>query len=396
MKRTLTLGVVLFSLLTPLALRGDESKREKSKLDLTQPYLLLATTLTSTMQKELSEASAAGYRVLAGCRTGGGEFAMLLEKVPQPPEFYQYLLLATTRTSTMQMELDEAAAQGFLLLRRAMMGSGSETMMVLEKAPGPRPSPSQYLLLATSLTGTLQKELGQAADQGYEVVGMVRGEQATGGGSGQHIVILEKSAQPPDEPLARAVEGSKPDPQGRYLLLATERTSTMQKELDKAASTGHRILVGSPTSGTELMVLLEKVAQPNTYQYQLLATKRLSTLQKELNQAAGKGFRLLPQTVVGKRGTGGGWKLKLLVPTGGMAVPDETVAVVEKAPGSEERYQYIVLDTQRTSTMQKEISQGVRDGYGVIAMSGSPEKANEDSVGVAANLIVVLEKSLTQ
>ena len=77
-------------------------------------------------------------------------------------------------------------------------------------------------------------------------------------------------------------------------------------------------------------------------------------------------------------------------------MPDETVAVVEKTTGSGQRYQYLVLDTQRTSTMQKEISQGVREGYGVVAMSGSPEKANEDSVGVAANLIVVLEKSLTQ
>ena len=188
MKRTLALGVVLFSLLTPLTLRGEEAKPEKSKLDLTQPYLLLATGRTSIMQKELSEASAAGYRVLGGCRTGGGEFTMLLEKVAQPPEVYQYLLLATTRTSTMQKELDDAAAQGFHLLRHAMMGSGSETMMVLEKAPGPRPSPSQYLLLATDLTGTLQKELGQAADQGYEVVGMVRGEQEAGGG--QHMVIL--------------------------------------------------------------------------------------------------------------------------------------------------------------------------------------------------------------
>lgn len=347
------------------------------------------------MQKELSEASAAGYRVLAGCRTGGGEFAMLLEKVAQPPDLYQYLLLATTLTSTMQKELDEAAAQGFLLLRRAMMGSGSETMVVLEKAPGEKPSRSQYLLLATKLTGTLQTELGQAADRGYEVVGMLRGEQEAG--QGEHMVILEKPGQPPDEPLARPVEATKPDPQQRYLLLATERTSTMQKELDKAASAGHRVLVGSPTSETELMMLLEKVAQTNTYQYKLLATKRLSTMQKELNQAAGKGFRLLPQTVVGKRGTGGGWKLKLLVPTGGMAVPDETVAVVEKGPGFEKRYQYLVLDTQRTSTMQKEISQAARDGYGVMAMSGSPEKADEDSIGRGtANLIVVMEKSLTQ
>ena len=179
-------------------------------------------------------------------------------------------------------------------------------------------------------------------------------------------------------------------------MLATQRTSTMQKELDKAASDGYRLLAGSPTSGSEIMMLVGKVAQPKTYEYKLLATNRLSTMQKELNQASAKGFRLLPQTVVGKRGTSGGWALKLVVPTGGAALaPDETVAVMEKATGSGKRYQYLVLDTTRTSTMQKEISQAVRDGYGVVAMSGSPEK-NEGGPGVAANLIVVLEKELAQ
>ena len=208
--------------------------------------------------------------------------------------------------------------------------------------------------------------------------------------------ILEKPAQPPDQPPAQAAEKSKLNPQERYLLLATERTSTMQKELDKAAKEGHRILVGSPTSGTEIMVLLEKVAQPKSYEYELLATRRLSTLQKELNETAKKGFRLLPQTVAGKRGTGGGWALKLVVPTGGMSLPDEIVAVMEKGPGSGTGYQYLVLDTTRTSTMQKEIAQAARDGYAVIAMSGSPEEADEGSLGVGQNLIVVLEKTVTQ
>ena len=161
---------------------AQESKEKESKLDLTQPYLLLATTRTSTMQKELSEAAAAGYRVLGGFRIPNDEYVMLLEKVAQPPELYQYLLLATKLTSTMQKELNEAATQGFHLLRRSMMGSGSETIMVLEKTPGPAPSPSQYLLLAASFTGTLQKELGEAADQGYEVAGMGRGVPAPAGG----------------------------------------------------------------------------------------------------------------------------------------------------------------------------------------------------------------------
>ena len=46
----------------------------------------------------------------------------------------------------------------------------------------------------------------------------------------------------------------------RYLLLATSRTKTMQKELDEAAGAGYRIITGSPTSGSEMALILEKIA----------------------------------------------------------------------------------------------------------------------------------------
>ena len=68
-----------------------------ANLDLTQRYLLLATTKTSTMQKELGQASAAGYRIIAGSPTSGEEMALILEKVATLPNNYEYILLATTR-----------------------------------------------------------------------------------------------------------------------------------------------------------------------------------------------------------------------------------------------------------------------------------------------------------
>jgi hypothetical protein len=160
------------------------------KLDLTQRFLLLATTKTSTMQKELSQAAAAGYRVLAGSRTRGAEVTLIAEKVATPPAVYEYYVLATTRTSTMEKELNEQAARGFRLLPRTMAGkehpvSGEEIFLVMEKPPGPVQR-HQYRLLATQRTGTLQREMAQTVDDGYEVVGIVSRDE--------HIVILEKPA----------------------------------------------------------------------------------------------------------------------------------------------------------------------------------------------------------
>ncbi len=386
MKRPIFLSIPFFLIWIPLPAQAQESKSEESKLDLTQQYLLLVTSRTSTMQKEMNEASEGGYRVVVGGRTGGGELSVLLEKVAQPPKVYEYVLLATQFTSTMQKELDEVATQGFRLVPLSMMGGETEIVLVLEKPPGP-PSPSQYLLLATTLTGTLQKELREAAEQGYEVLGIVSRDE--------HMVILEKR---PGEVQPQSTEESKLDPSERYLLLATEKTSTMQKELNKAAKEGHRLLAGSPTSKTEIAMLLEKSVPPKTFQYKLLATNKASTLEKELNKTADKGFRLLRQTVVGKRGTGGS---KFGFSFGGFrapaTAPDEILAVLEKGPDSARRYQYLVLDTMRTSTMQKEISEAVQEGYEVAAMAGSPSGGSKASSSpVMSTLRVVLERERTK
>ena len=166
-----------------------------------------------------------------------------------------------------------------------------------------------------------------------------------------------------------------------YLLLATSKTSTMQRELDEASAAGYRVLMGSRTSGGEL-----------------LATTKASTLQNELNNAAGEGFRLLWQTVAGKRGTKGGILGRLatgMAGSPGSLNSDEVVGVMEKMTAFENRYEYLVLDTVRTRTMQAEIARAVQDGYVPAAIMSSPSGENYNPlVPVAANLIVILEKAI--
>ena len=157
--------------------------------DLTERFLLLATTRTGTMQRELDEAAAAGYRILTGSPTSGDEMAVILEKVVTPPNTYQYLLLATTLTGTMQREIDEAASEGFRLLPATMISKtgfwgDQEIVMIMEKSPNSSRR-YQYMLLATNFTSTLQAEMAQAVENGYEVVGMVSRDE--------HILILERS-----------------------------------------------------------------------------------------------------------------------------------------------------------------------------------------------------------
>jgi hypothetical protein len=120
-------------------------------------------------------------------------------------------------------------------------------------------------------------------------------------------------------------------PDQRYLLLATQRTATMQAELDEAAAAGFRIVAGSPAAA-EMVLFLERVTEPpDTYTYRLLATSRTSTMERELNDAAAEGFRLLPQTAMAHAST----TRRLL---GGASAPNEVVVVMERGPRAETRY----------------------------------------------------------
>ena len=151
-------------------------------------YKLLATTRTGTMQKEITETAEQGYRILVGSPTSGTEMALFLSREGTAKDPFQYKLLATTRTGTMQKEMNEAADNGFRLIpstmiaKKQMMG-GVEIVMILERLPKPTTN-FEYKLLATTRTGTLQKEVTEAKAAGFIIVGMVSRDE--------HMVVMER------------------------------------------------------------------------------------------------------------------------------------------------------------------------------------------------------------
>lgn len=156
-----------------------------------QEYKLLATTKTSTMQKELDETAAQGFRVLVGSPTSDSEMVLFLSRDGTVEEPYMYKLLATSRTGTMQKELNEVAEGGYRLIPstmipKAQLFGGVEIVMIMEKPPVVE-AKYQYKLLATNRTGTLQKEVTEAKNEGYLVVGMVS--------RGEHMVVMEREVK---------------------------------------------------------------------------------------------------------------------------------------------------------------------------------------------------------
>jgi hypothetical protein len=154
----------------------------------TVEYRLLATNKTSTMEKEMNQAAAEGFRfggAMGGDTAGGGkEMVVIMSRNPDAggPR-YDYRLLATNKTSTMQKELSGAGEAGFLYAGQTVYDSafgGREVIVILERLEGDRTA-YEYRLLATNKTSTMQKEMSEAARAGYVFCGMTVAETSFGG-----------------------------------------------------------------------------------------------------------------------------------------------------------------------------------------------------------------------
>ena len=165
-------------------------------------YRVLATSKTSTMEKEMNEAAAAGFSFASsmGGETAGGSKEVLVVMTKDynaPAAHKKYKLLCTSKTSTMQKELQAAGAEGFDYRGQTVFESafgGQEVCVILEFDPDAGAGPIDYRLLATTKTSTMQKELQQAGDDGYKIQGVLVGKTAFGG---KEVISLLKRIPKP-------------------------------------------------------------------------------------------------------------------------------------------------------------------------------------------------------
>jgi hypothetical protein len=167
----------------------------------TQPasveYRVLATSKTSTMEKEMNEAAQAGFvfgGVMGGETAFGGKevLVVMTRSGENAPRIYK--LIAANRTSTLEKELQAAGEEGFEYRGQTVFESafgGREVALILERDKSAQAKRSLYKLLATSKTSTMQKELSEIGAEGFQMLGMTVGKTAFGGA--EVVCILSKS-----------------------------------------------------------------------------------------------------------------------------------------------------------------------------------------------------------
>ena len=162
-------------------------------------YKLLATSKTSTMEKELNQAADAGFRfegVMGGETAFGGSEVVSIVSRPvggDAKAHYQYKLLATNKTGTMQKEMSQASEAGFVYRGQTVSDTtfgGREVIVIMERGRDTTGAAAEYKLLATSKTGTMQKELSQASEAGYRFKDVTVAKTSFGGS--EVVVITER------------------------------------------------------------------------------------------------------------------------------------------------------------------------------------------------------------
>jgi hypothetical protein len=151
------------------------------------------------MQKELLEAAGGGYRfegVSGGMTSFGGSEVLIIMSKKSGVDLsgrFQYRLLATSKTSTMQKEIQELGDNGFEYKGQAVFDTfigGDEIVVITEKDTKAELKKLEYKLFATSKTSTMEKEINEGSAAGYSYVGVTVGKTLLG--SSEVVVIMRR------------------------------------------------------------------------------------------------------------------------------------------------------------------------------------------------------------
>ena len=314
----------------------------------------VSTTKAGTMERELNQLAAEGFRLERVSKSSmGDDVAVLVERLPNivNPTRYEYKLVSTLRTPTLEKELLQAADQGFEL--RGLISffrpglnallQGDETAALMERRAGETSRQHDYRMLSTRREGTMRKELDEALAAGFSPLEMVLNQENNLGNVlwGPQMVmtiILARKAHSAIVPNTR-----------EYKFLRTSKVGTMKREMNQAAKEGFRFCMCSPS----LLVLMCRergVTDPAPVEYELLATVKTGTMQKEIFDRARLGYKYLATS----NGLGG------------------LTTVLERdlsADAAKRTHEYRLLATLREKTTQKEITEFRAAGYDIVDLT---------------------------
>ncbi|HWQ35294.1 MAG TPA: hypothetical protein VNQ79_20785 [Blastocatellia bacterium] len=316
----------------------------------------------------------------------------------------EYRLLAAVRAATLEKELNEAAQQGYRL-EKVSQWIGIASLAALMSRPAGT-APAQRFEYRTVSLKQFEQQKDELLKQGFDYRALLTPSLFSFNSAGA-IMLLER-------------EGSGSAVPYEYELIQSGSESKLQTLLDNASSGGFVPAGMLLAQGHGTVVVMRRdrtnpAAEMGKREYRLLSTRKVSTLEKEMNQAAQEGFRCAlssqGQNVLmardykprdqaryeyklvglGRSENSSEKTLNELVKQGcvfrGTTTYGLTV-IFERQAGaaaSASSIEFRVLTTRSEATMQKEIQSAVAQGFLPLSLSGS-----------SGNFIAILRREVNQ
>jgi len=261
--------VLAVCLFVPLGGAYSQTTDQSSKAGAPE-FRAISTKQLVTFEKELSELAGQGFRLdrLLESATVMYQAAVLSRQQAEGGATkYEYKLLATRNASTIQKELDVAASEGYEVRGAMTAGKlfvGTDFVLVLERLAGDKTQRSLYRILTTNSDREIEfkDNLQKAVSEGYRPIKLIHQIDVGMGalirpGKSTFLAILSR----------KAGNGDVSADETEYKLLATMRISTMDKEINQVAKEGYRLSLAS-LGRMALMAREKRNSQPR-YEYKL-------------------------------------------------------------------------------------------------------------------------------
>ena len=363
-------------------------------LDAAPHYRLIQVLEASTVQEKINEAAGEGYRLVRLIYAPGGTLAAVMEKVRNPSDPFQYVFQEAKPSQKhqafvdLQEQLNARAAQGFHLhtiLDAEFVGS-----IRISKHP-----PLPGLLVMEKPPGPPDVSRYEVLMQGLDSFSEKKTASlidqgfrlAQAASLGRPILIFEKISETHGNSAAQGAQHSMPPSQGyRFLTSRWDRWSLPEKELLKAVAEGGRVVAVFQLGGSPVTAAVEPTAGLSApFEYLVIKRERLNSALALKLKMSDVGEQDLNRA--GENGFQLFQQNSLFIPF-----------LMEKAPGSTKRFQYRLLESARLSELSQQLEEASGQGYHIVAMSGivdgiavsgAPEHAGDPHLGIA----VVMEKS---
>jgi hypothetical protein len=339
------------------ALSASQAAATHSQPPAGKEYKFVASSDSIRLEKELNEDAKEGFRLeFLSDTIMDASVGALLSRTSAPSHgnaqpgqpHLEYKVIGARQTSTIGQELEDAAAQGWEL--RGLTANSSlmpftisETIAVLEREPGQTKQKYEYRFLTAKREGTLQKELNASVSEGFHPVAMSVNRDNNAVSFMFALPLLRY-----DLILRRSVENPAAEKGKReYRFVSTVKTSTMEKEMNRLAAKGYRCYL--TVVGAVALMAREISDKPvQRYEYQLLMA-RSGTLTKEVSEAGHKGYAF--------KGSSG-----LIV-----------IMEMDHSGQANPARDYKLLGAMRVKTTRKELDDALAEGYEPIRLASLGE-----------------------